>query len=134
MARVIAGWSGVVWLIALAAAGPVSAQPCGGIDVEVGRRERRCLVPGAAQPFKDCPDCPELVVVPAGSFTMGAPPDEHVATDREDQVRVRIARPFAVGRFAVTLGEFAAFVQATGRRIDGRCRDLLRRRPKTTES
>ena len=28
------------------------------------------------QAFRDCPDCPEMVVLPMGSFTMGAPPDE----------------------------------------------------------
>ena len=33
---------------------------------------------------------------------MGATPDEEVASPREDQVRGAIARPFAVGRFAVT--------------------------------
>ena len=37
----------------------------------------------AAQTFRDklanaepCPMCPELVVVPAGRFTLGSPPDE----------------------------------------------------------
>jgi len=62
-----------------------------------------------------------MVVIPAGSFTMGAPLSEEVATDREDQVRVSIARPFAVGRFAVTQGEFATFVAATGHKTDGGC-------------
>ena len=57
---------------------------------------------------------------------MGASPDEEVATEREDQVRVSIARPFAVGRFAVMRGEFAAFVAATGHKADGRCHDLAR--------
>ena len=64
-----------------------------------------------------------MVVVPAGSFTMGSPPAEEVAIEREreDEVRVAIAEPFAVGRFAVTRGEFAAFVAATGHKIDGDC-------------
>jgi formylglycine-generating enzyme required for sulfatase activity len=34
---------------------------------------------------------------------------------------VTIAKPFAVGRFAVTRGEFAAFVAATGHKTDGGC-------------
>src|SRR5271168_405724 len=29
--------------------------------------------------FKDCPDCPELVVIPAGSYTMGSPPAKSTA-------------------------------------------------------
>lgn len=67
-----------------------------------------------------------MVVVPAGTFTMGAPPEEQVATEREDQVRVSIAKPLAVGRFAVTRAEFAAFIAATSHKTDGRCYDLAR--------
>ena len=103
------------------AASPAAAQRCDGVEVQIGASERRCLGPGAGQSFKDCPDCAEMVVVPAGSFMMGTPPDEEVATEREDQVRVSIAAPFAVGRFAVTRGEFAAFVAATGHKTDGGC-------------
>jgi formylglycine-generating enzyme required for sulfatase activity len=52
---------------------------------------------------------------------MGATPDEEVATQREDQIPGAIAKPFAVGRFAVTRGEFAVFVAATGHKTDGGC-------------
>jgi len=67
-----------------------------------------------------------MVVVPAGSFTMGASANEEVAFEgqREDQVLVNIASPFAVGRFAVTRGEFAVFVAASGHNAGGRCYDL----------
>jgi len=73
------------------------------------------LKPGAgkAERFKDLDAGPEMVVVPAGEFLMGSPDEE--AYGGEAQHGVRIAKPFAVGRFAVTLGEFAAFVEATGR-------------------
>ena len=100
-----------------------SAQRCEGVEVQIGAREQRCLKPGAGQSFKDCPDCAEMVVVPAGSFTMGTPPDEEVANarEREDMVRVSIAKPFGVGRLAVTRSEFAAFVAATGHKTDGGC-------------
>jgi formylglycine-generating enzyme required for sulfatase activity len=111
----------LAWLAAVLSIGPASAQRCDGVEVEIGATERRCLKPGAAQSFKDCPDCPEMVMIPAGSFTMGAPPDEEVATEREDQVRVSIANPFSVGRYAVTRGEFAAFVAATDHKTDGGC-------------
>src|SRR5262245_33190156 len=86
--------------------------------------EKRGLKPGDS--FKECDHCPEMVVVPAGEFVMGAPPDEEVATEREDQLRVSIARPLAVGRFAVTRGEVAAFVERTGRKADGPCYDLTK--------
>ena len=117
-ARVALTWLAALWSIG---ASPAAAQPCDGVQVEIGVSEQRCLKPGSGQPFKDCRDCPEMVVVPAGSFIMGATPDEEVASPREDQVRRAIARPFAVGRFAVTRGEFAAFVASTGHRTDGDC-------------
>jgi len=62
-----------------------------------------------------------MVAVPAASLIMGPGPNEEVATFHEDQVRVSIARPFAVGRFTVTRGEFAAFVAATGRKMEAGC-------------
>ncbi len=53
---------------------------------------------------------------------MGSPPGEPGrAAAREDRVRVSIAKPFAVGAFAVTRGEYAAFVAATGHTPDGGC-------------
>ena len=72
--------------------------------------------------FKDCADCPQLIVVPAGSFTMGSPKDEPKrVNEHEDRVRVNIAKSFAVGVFAVTRGEFAAFALATNHKPDGGC-------------
>ena len=78
--------------------------------------------------FRDCPNCPEMVMVPEGKFIMGSSKAEqtlaHAAgsqrkeTDRETpQHRVRV-RSFAVGRDAVTKAEFAAFVQAENYRTD----------------
>src|SRR5262249_43941522 len=57
--------------------------------------------------FKECANCPEMVVVPAGSFTMGSPTSEpgH-SVDENPQHTVTIARPFAIGRFAVTFDEW----------------------------
>jgi formylglycine-generating enzyme required for sulfatase activity len=120
------GSRGTALAVALAfigsfAACSVAAQSCQGIWVEIGAGEQSCVRPGTGEPFKDCRDCPEMVAVPAASFMMGAGPHEVVATVPEDQVRVSIARPFAVGRFAVTRREFAAFVAATGRKMDGIC-------------
>src|SRR5882724_7468905 len=59
--------------------------------------------------FKECVNCPEMVVVPAGSFTMGTPADEPDRLKGEDpQHRVTIAKPFAVGRFAISFDEWDA--------------------------
>jgi len=65
--------------------------------------------------FRDCAECPEMVVVPAGSFIMGSPVSEpeRLATEGP-QHRVTIPRPFAVGRFEVTFAEWDACVSAGG--------------------
>ena len=65
--------------------------------------------------FRDCPHCPEMVVVPAGSFMMGSPPSEGWRRDNEGPLlRVTIGSAFAVGIHEVTRGEFGRFVSATG--------------------
>jgi formylglycine-generating enzyme required for sulfatase activity len=56
--------------------------------------------------FKDCYKCPEMIVVPSGSFTMGSPSNEPEREHRETQVPVTIAQAFAVGRYAVTFDEW----------------------------
>src|SRR5271169_3446959 len=64
--------------------------------------------------FKECATCPEMVVLPAGRFTMGSPPNETGRSDHEGpQHIVTIAQPFAVGRLAVTVDQFAAFAADT---------------------
>src|SRR5262249_33333963 len=74
-------------------------------EAQVGS-ERRCLKPKTS--FKDCPNCPQMVVVPAGSFMMGSPSSDPERRYGEDQVRVSIATPFAVGKYAVTFDEWDA--------------------------
>ena len=72
--------------------------------------------------IRDCDDCPEMVVVPEGSFTMGSPAGEEGRDDDEGpQHRVTIPRPFAVGKFEVTRGEFETFVRATGHDAGNAC-------------
>jgi hypothetical protein len=56
----------------------------------------------AKESFKECDNCPEVVVVPAGSFTMGA---SH---------RVTFSRRFAAGMFPVTFDEWDACVAGGG--------------------
>ena len=83
--------------------------------------------------FRDCPSCPQMVVVPAGSFQMGSTESEisrvvsdeggkrEWYTDEMPRHEVRIANAFAVGKHEVTRGEYAAFVQATGRGTGDGC-------------
>ena len=72
--------------------------------------------------FADCEECPEMIVVPAGSFTMGSPETEPGRNSWEGpQHVVTFARPFALGRFEVTVDQFAAFTKETGYQADGPC-------------
>lgn len=84
--------------------------------------------PATVKSFKSCNVCPEMVIVPAGSFTMGAAPAELARiraagglrpsrSPEGPQHRVHVNR-FATGSHAVTRGEFAAFVNATSYKTD----------------
>jgi formylglycine-generating enzyme required for sulfatase activity len=70
----------------------------------------RALKPGDS--FKECAeDCPEMVVIPAGEFTMGSPASEQGHSGSEEpQHRVVFAKPFAVARFDVTFADWDACV------------------------
>ena len=70
-----------------------------------------------AQPgttFRDCAACPELVLVPAGSYRMGSPATETGRHADEQQRSVTIAAPFAVGVHEVTFAEWDACVAGGG--------------------
>ena len=107
----------------LAVAACLSA-PARAADAPLSAEQERGLK--AKDSFRECAGCPEMVVVPAGSFTMGSPVDEkgRDQTDNRDespQHRVTIARPFAVGKFEVTRDQFANFVKATNYDAGSEC-------------
>jgi formylglycine-generating enzyme required for sulfatase activity len=78
-----------------------------GPDPAIGKK------PGES--FRDCPECPEMVIVPAGKFVMGSPATEKDRDDDEGPQReVTIAKPFAVGKFEVTFAEWDACVKDSG--------------------
>ncbi|NOR62073.1 MAG: SUMF1/EgtB/PvdO family nonheme iron enzyme [Rhodobacteraceae bacterium] len=80
--------------------------------------------------FQECADCPEMIVLPSGSFTMGAPleesaaafrllrkpelgvPDGHPHEGPEHEVTIDIH--IAMGRNEVTYAEFLACVEDGG--------------------
>ena len=65
--------------------------------------------------FRDCDVCPEMVVVPAGSFKMGSPETEEGRRENEGpQRQVTIGYAFAVGVYEVTFDEWDACVQGGG--------------------
>ena len=66
--------------------------------------------------FRECAkDCPEMIVIPAGEFTMGSPTTERGRYgDEGPQHRVTIAKPFAVSKFDVTFADWDACVSVGG--------------------
>lgn len=55
--------------------------------------------------FRDCPDCPQMTVIPAGHFVLDAAGSPQT---------IAIERPFAIGKYEVTFGEWDACVAAGG--------------------
>ena len=64
--------------------------------------------------FRDCRTCPEMVVVPAGSFGMGCVSGRDCEDDEHPVHDVEVAS-FALGVYEVTFGEYDGFAEATGR-------------------
>jgi formylglycine-generating enzyme required for sulfatase activity len=80
---------------------------------------------GEAKPkerFWECRGCPEMVVMPAGEFTMGSPDNEPERRGEEGpRHKVTIRERFAVSKGAVTRSQFERFVIATGHALGDRC-------------
>ena len=72
------------------------------VSLEVGRR------------FRDCPECPEMVVVPAGTFRMGAPKSEERSDDDERPVHSVSVPSFAAGVYELTFAEWDACAASGG--------------------
>jgi formylglycine-generating enzyme required for sulfatase activity len=69
----------------------------------------------AGDSFKECAtDCPEMIVVPAGSFMMGRPPAEKGYTNEDPYHPVTIAKPFAVSKYELTFADWDACVTGGG--------------------
>ncbi len=74
-------------------------------------------VGGQAKPdreFKECPECPQMVGIPAGKFLMGSPAHEAGRFDSEGPQHAVTIRAFALAKYPVTSDEFLAFLRATG--------------------
>lgn len=62
--------------------------------------------PAAGESFHDCPDCPEMVTIPAGKFLMGSPPGEKGRFANEGpQHEVTLSHPIAMSKYKVTMGD-----------------------------
>ena len=68
----------------------------------------------AAKAFRDCDDCPEMVVIPGGSFLMGSLPSEANFPKSETPRHKVDVRSFALGKYELTFAEWDACVTAGG--------------------
>ena len=72
--------------------------------------------------FKDCAECPEMVVLPSGTFRMGSEVDGYAQVGPSTRpVRDVEVAMFAAGRYEVTRAQYAVFATATGRAVDDGC-------------
>jgi formylglycine-generating enzyme required for sulfatase activity len=78
--------------------------------------QERALKPGDS--FKECSDCPEMIVVPAGRFTMGSPAVQGYNDEQHPQHLVTIGKPLAAAKFALTFDEWDACAARGGCRRD----------------
>ena len=84
------------------------------LALAIGRSTAFAQSPSADASLRDCADCPEMVVVPSGNYRMGSPRDRALTESEGPRHEVRISDAFAVARFEITRGQFAAFVKESG--------------------
>lgn len=65
--------------------------------------------PGHA--FKECRNCPEMIVLPRGTFTIGSPQGEPLRRDNEARQTISLERAFAMSRTPVTWDQWEACVR-----------------------
>ena len=93
--------------------------------------------PSPGTVIQDCAECPELVAIPPGEYTMGSGPKEKIRElDEEPAHRVRVTTSLAVGKFEITRAQYAAFVKDTGRESKPGCHStrggFFHKNPKAT--
>ena len=79
----------------------------------------RPVTPTRGREFRDCDECPELVVIPAGRFRMGCVSGSDDCRAEERPVHDVEVASFALSKYEVTRGQFAAFVASTAHEARG---------------
>jgi len=82
-------------------------------------------------PFRDCPECPQIVIIPKGEALLGSPLDEKGRTrDERTLMRASIAKPFAIGRIELLKSDYRTYVKETSYVSTTQCNTGSRRRGK----
>src|SRR3954452_4313618 len=100
-------------IVGLLAALPALAQ------APLAPEQERLLKP--KDTFKECTDCPEMLVLAPSTYLIGSPPSEHARDDNEGPRHRVTIRAFALGKFEVTVEQFATFVDETKHNIGTGC-------------
>ena len=111
------GGVGYVYAPLLAKPAPAETQPAETQPAETQQAETPRVAapppvtvhPESAAADKDCNDCPEMVTISPGSFTMG---DDKGDISERPSHRVTISKPYAIGKYEVTVGQWKACVAA----------------------
>ena len=90
------------------------------LEALVAAREGRSLYK-AGDIIQDCPECPRMVYIPAGSFRMG---DIQGGGDSDEKPVHRVSvSAFLLGQTEVTVGQFRTFVKASGYKTEAEQED-----------
>lgn len=93
-----------------AATPPGGAAGTATASLEAAEAKTVARTQGNGTNFQDCSDCPVLVRIPAGSFVMGSSGDPSSRPTH----RVTISKPFALGKYEVSVAEWRGCVQGGG--------------------
>jgi formylglycine-generating enzyme required for sulfatase activity len=91
---------------------PPPAPPPPAVDTPLSQEREAALKP--LDSFRECANCPEMVVIAPGELMMGSPDTEPERYANEGpQHRVKIGRAFAAGKLKVTRDQFEEFARET---------------------
>jgi formylglycine-generating enzyme required for sulfatase activity len=107
IARMVAGIAQMAVLVAIAAC--------------VVGGQAKAQTPQAGEVFRDCSECPRMIVIPGGTFEMGSPSGEAERYANEGPLRTIAVSGFAMSRTEITRAQFAAFARETNRPAEGGC-------------
>jgi formylglycine-generating enzyme required for sulfatase activity len=99
-----------------------------------------CTQPQERDALSECPECPTMIRIPAGSFAMGTaeknlvlnPRSGKLNTNETPQHDVTFAEAFWLSQHEITVEQFAAFSEASGYVAAGGCLRLDRETLKLT--
>lgn len=80
------------------------------------------VAPVLSTAMRDCPDCPEIIVIPTGEFIMGSDIEEphryklpeYWAIREQPKHKVSVSRQFALGEYEITRAQFKIFAKESG--------------------